>query len=179
MAATIGLKDTVLRWLINSVMSESAKYALEQVMLPQADLDSCQMLNSAGLVIHGASSKVAKTGASDTYLIAKGILEKIAASTDMPALSGTVTNAKFNVFCFDIDSAGNVTSTMGVEGADLAHVVFPPRYAGQTRIGFIIINPTGTGNFVGGTTNLDDATVVPNAVYVSPTGSWDPSILAQ
>lgn len=33
--------------------------------------------------------------------------------------------------------------------------------------GYVIINPTGTGNFVGGTTALDDGTVVPNAVYVN------------
>jgi hypothetical protein len=41
-------------------------------------------------------------------------------------------------------------------------------------VGFLIIHPSGTGNFVGGTTALDDATVVPNAVYVSPTGAFDP-----
>jgi hypothetical protein len=34
-------------------------------------------------------------------------------------------------------------------------------------IGFVIVNPTGTGDFVGGTTDLDDATVAPNAVYVN------------
>jgi hypothetical protein len=43
-------------------------------------------------------------------------------------------------------------------------------------IGFVIINPTGTGPFVGGTTALDDATVVPNAVFVNVTGAFDPSI---
>jgi len=41
-------------------------------------------------------------------------------------------------------------------------------------IGFAIINPTGTGNFVGGTTPLDDATVVPNAVYIDTPYPLDP-----
>ena len=31
----------------------------------------------------------------------------------------------------------------------------------EVSIGFVIINPTGSGSFVGGTTALDDATVVP------------------
>lgn len=41
----------------------------------------------------------------------------------------------------------------------------------------MIINPTGTGDFVGGTTALDDATVVPNAVYLNGNiGPFDPSV---
>jgi hypothetical protein len=93
----------------------------------------------------------------------------------MPALSGTVVNATFNVFCFFVDSGGTVTSAMGTAGASLAAVQFPQFPVKKTMIGFVIINPTGTGNFVGGTTALDDATVVPNAVYVSPSGGFDPA----
>jgi hypothetical protein len=33
------------------------------------------------------------------------------------------------------------------------------------------VHPTGTGNFVGGTTALDDGTVVPNAEYYDFVGS--------
>ena len=43
----------------------------------------------------------------------------------------------------------------------------------------MIINPTGTGNFVGNTTALDDVTVVPNAVYVNTIGAFDPTVLIQ
>ncbi|MDE2020869.1 MAG: hypothetical protein KGJ13_11085, partial [Patescibacteria group bacterium] len=141
------------------------------------DRESTCPLNSAGLVIHGAAGTVPKTGSSDCYLIANGILQKITASTDMPALSGTVVNATFNVFCFFIDSAGTKTSAMGTAGTTLAKVVFPQFPKQKALIGFIIINPTGTGNFVGGTTALDDGTVVPNTVYVSPTGGFDPACL--
>ena len=42
---------------------------------------------------------------------------------------------------------------------------------GEVVIGYVIINPTGTGNFVGGTTELDDSTVVPNAVFVNTQGA--------
>lgn len=88
----------------------------------------------------------------------------------MAALAGTVTNAKFNVFAFYVDAAGTLTSAMGTEGATLTAVVFPTVATTKAVIGFVIINPTGTGNFVGGTTALDDATVVPNAVYVNTPG---------
>ena len=43
--------------------------------------------------------------------------------------------------------------------------------------GLIIINPTGTGNFVGNTTPLDDGTVAPNAAYVNNIGPFDPTVL--
>ena len=85
----------------------------------------------------------------------------------MAALAGTVTNAKFNVFAFTVNAAGTLATRMGVEGATLGGITFPTIPDGEVVIGYVIINPTGTGNFVGGTTVLDDATVVPNAVYVN------------
>ena len=60
---------------------------------------------------------------------------------------------------------------MGVEGATRAAVVFPTVPTNEAVAGFVEINPTGTGNFVGGTTVLDDATVVPNASYVNIIGA--------
>ena len=164
--------DTMQRW-VNGVRDAHSRFALTRLLYPLFDRESSAPLTSAGLVIHGASSTLAKLGASDFYALANGVLVKIAASTDMPALVGTVTNAKFNVFCFFVDSGGTKTSAMGTEGATLAALSFPQFPEGKALIGFVIINPTGTGNFVGGTTNLDDATVVPNAVYVSPTGGFD------
>lgn len=140
--------------------------------------DRAQLLASGGLVIHGALSPLAKTANTiyATPLNAAGtpVLVKQAAA-DMAALSGTVTNTKFNVFCFFIDSGGTLSTVMGTEGATLAAVQFPAFDGSKVCIGFVIINPTGTGNFVGGTTNLDDATVVPNAAYVNTTGSFNPS----
>ena len=49
------------------------------------------------------------------------------ANTDMAPLSGTVTNGRFNVFCFFIDAAGGLTSAIGVESITLAGVRFRPR----------------------------------------------------
>jgi hypothetical protein len=168
--------DTLYRWM-EAIVPNSTARQVRAVLEPVYDRMSSVALTSSGLVIHGAGSALAKTGASATYLVANGVLQKIAASTDMPALVGTVTHAKFNVYCFFIDSAGTVTSAMGTEGAALGNIAFPQFPQKKALVGFIIINPTGTGNFVGGTTALDDATVVPNAVFISATEGFDPYVL--
>lgn len=137
------------------------------------DRFSSQIFNSAGLAIATTTTQV-KT-ANTIYGVAGGVLFTKAATDNFWTLAGTVTNAKFNVFCLFIDSSGAATAAMGKEGASLAQVVFPPMQEAKTLVGFVIINPTGTGNFVGGTTPLGDATVVPNAVYVNTVGMFDPS----
>jgi len=131
------------------------------------------VLNTGGLAIKAGGSALAKTVNTIKYFIAGNLYSKAAA--DMAALAGTVTNAKFNVYVFYADTAGTLTTAMGTEGATLADVVFPA-YDPSTKamVGFVIINPTGTGNFVGGTTALDDGTVVPNAVYVNTPFPLDP-----
>jgi hypothetical protein len=48
----------------------------------------------------------------------------------------------------------------------------------EAVFGILIVNPTGTGNFVGGTTDLDDGTVAPNAVYLNPVGAGSYSAIA-
>lgn len=140
-----------------------------------ADRYSSQPLTSAGLTIKAGGSTLAKTGASDFYASATGVLVKIAASTDMPALTGlTITAASFNVACFFVDSAGTTSVAFGTEGTTLAKVVFP-QFAiglnGKALVGFLIITYSGT--FTGGTTPLDTATTV----YVSPLGAFDPTML--
>jgi hypothetical protein len=135
------------------------------------------LLSTGGLAIKAGGSALVKAATLCKALV-DGVLVSIAANTDMAALSGTVTNAKFNVFVFTVDSEGNVYTQMGTEGAALADVIFPEIAADRAVIGFVIINPTGTGNFVGGTTALDDATVVPNAVYVNTPFPFNPNVLS-
>lgn len=134
---------------------------------------SSMVLNSAGLTI-GSSSKPKVKIANTTYAYVEGVLVK--KTTAEIVISGTVTNAKFNVYVLSIDSAGTVTAQMGTEGATIGAVVFPTVASGSAVIGFVIVNPTGTGNFVGGTTDLDDATVVPNAVYVNTNFAFLPGM---
>lgn len=168
------MQDTLSRYL-SGVPDGSARLSLRNALAPAFDRMSSKQLNSAGLT--GAAVAVPSTGGTACHAICQGVLRSITGSTAMTALSGTVTNAKFNVYVYYIDSGGTLTTVMGTEGATLAAVVIPVVPVGKAVIGFTIINPTGTGNFVGGTTLFNDATVVPNAVHVSVVGSFDPSIL--
>lgn len=135
------------------------------------------LLSTGGLAIKAGGSAIVKAGTLCKAIV-NGTLLSIAANTDWAALSGTVTNAKFNVFVFCITADGTKTTLMGTEGATLGAVVLPTIPADTAVVGFVIINPTGTGNFVGGTTALDDATVVPNAVYVNTPFPFQPQILS-
>ena len=170
------MKFTIQQMLQN-VSAAKDKEALAAILAYVADSLSTVALNSAGLVIKAGGSALVKTGGSDFYALVRGTLVKIASATDMAALSGTVTNAKFNVFCYFVDASGTKTTVMGTEGSTLGALKFPDFPLDKCLIGFTIINPTGTGNFVGGTTAIDDVTVVPNAVHVSPIGGVDPTVL--
>lgn len=134
-------------------------------------------ISSAGFAANGA---LVRAVSGVHALMSDGRTGRIvakAANTDMPALAGTVVNATHNVFVFYMDNAGNLTSVMGIAGSSLSAVTFPDIPAGRACLGYVYINPTGTGNFVGGTTTLGDVTVVPNAVYVNVVGPFDPTLI--
>ena len=153
----------------------TVRYALYLLLKPLKERYRTCVHATAGLVIKAGSSALVKTGAAVCHLTVKGKNRRIAAATDMPALVGTVTNAMHNLFVFTIDEAGTTYVQMGTEAAAEASVRWPALNPERAIIGYIKVNPTGTGNFVGGTTALDDATVVPNVVYISPVGMFDPT----
>lgn len=135
---------------------------------------STHCLSSAGLVIKAGGSALVKA-ATAFYAVVGGVIVTKGANTDMAALSGTVLTTLFNVFVFYVDAAGTLTSSMGTAGATLAAVVPPATPLTKAAIGMLIVNPTGTGSFVGGTTAIDDATVAPGALYVNFTSAFRPT----
>lgn len=156
---------------LGGVANESVRAALSPTLLALADRMSSQATSTAGLVIFGAASPLAKTGAAAFQGVAQGVPVTIAASTTLPALVGTITAGSFNVFCFFIDRAGVVTVARGIEGTTLAKVTFPQFPQGKALVGYLIV--TSGSTFTGGTTALDAATVN----FVSPVGAFDPTIL--
>lgn len=163
--------DTVRRYL-SAIADVRLARAIRAVVDPLADRYSTQPLNSAGLVIKAGGSALAKTGASDFYASVAGVLVKIAAATDMTALTGlNISAGKFNVALFFVDSAGVVTLAYGTEGATVGAVVFPQFPAKKALIGMLII--TYASAFIGGTTPLDTATTV----YINAVGPFDPTVL--
>lgn len=145
--------------------------------LRQNDLSVC--LSSGALAIHGASSTLAKVATALRYLGTAGVggapVFGLLAAQDLPALVGTVNHGAFGGWVFTVSDDGTGVQTLHsraiTPGATRAAMVFPAVPTNEAVLGFVEIAPSGTGNFVGGTTNLDDGTVVPNAVYVNTVGS--------
>ena len=149
--------------------------SLREVILILQSALTHTLLTTGGLAIKAGGSAIVKTVNTISYQIAGIFYTKAAA--DMAALVGTVTNAYFNVYCFYVDASGTLTTSMGTQATTKAGVVFPAHVDGKVMIGHLLVNPTGTGNFVGGTTVLDDATVVPNAVYTNTLGGFVPAVV--
>jgi len=164
------MQNTVTQQL-GAMVETRDKDALRPLLRALADRFSSCATSTAGLVIKAGGGTLAKTGAVAFAGVASGVPVAIAAATDMPALVGTITAAKYNVFCFFIDSASTVTVAMGTEGATIAAVKFPPFPEGKALVGYLVITHSST--FTGGTTALDTATTV----YVSPVGAFDPTII--
>jgi len=133
--------------------------------------------NSAGLVI-GSSSKAKPKIANTVHAMIDGALVKKTTAEITLTTANNVANAKFNVIALLMNAAGTVTPTNGTAADTLAAVVFPAIPLDAVCVGYVIVNPTGTGGFVGGTTEFDDATVVPNAVFISCVGPFNPNTLS-
>ena len=166
------MTDTIQQWLETIPISGKGRFNLLNILGSIGDRYSSCAISSAGLAIKAGGSTLAKTGSAVTNLVANGIPVAIAASTDMPALTGiNVTAASFRIVCFFIDSASVVTVAAGTEGTTLALCTWPAFPAGKALVGSLTI--THSSAFTGGTTPLDTATTT----YNSPTGAWDPSVL--
>lgn len=158
--------------LLAPIGAAADRQAAQNAIGPLADRYSSCALNSAGLAIKAGGSALAKTGSSDFYAVVNGTTVKIAASTDMPALTGIdITAGYFNVVCFFVDAAGTLTAVAGTQGATLGAVKWPTFPPQKALVGALII--TYASAFTGGTTPLDTATTV----YLSPTGPFDPNAL--
>lgn len=105
-----------------------------------------------------------------------------ASSLAMAALVGTINNGKWGLWEVRVAADGaTVTSAAGLlTGTNKVDLTLPVGIPGPAiTLGFIIVHPTGAGNFVGGTTALDDATVVPNTEYYDLVGTTAPRGYAQ
>ena len=157
---------------VNNTGSALDEQALGTPLKAVADRMSSCALVTAGLVIKAGGGVLAKTGASTSYYLANGHYVSIASGTDMPALTGlTISAGKYNAVVFYIDMTGTTSVAWGQEGATAAAVVFPQTPPGKAIVGFLMI--TYASAFTGNSTALDTATTV----YISPVGSFDPSIV--
>ena len=164
---------------LKSIVDPAISYALYLMLKPMTERYRTLCLAAPAPVIKAGGSALAKTGATITHYMIKGKSGQIAAGTDLPAFSGTVTADMFNVFVFTVDSAGTKALTMGTEAATEAAVKWPNINPEHAILAFIKVNPTGTGPFIGGSTALDSATVfttpAADLLYVSCVGMSFPN----
>lgn len=121
-------------------------------------------LSDVGAAIGTTKAKV-KTAAAADYLV-DGVFYTLAISDDFWTLTDfDCTNAMYNKCLLCIDDQAAMQIGAGTEAATAAGVVLPAPPADSAVVGVLQVNPTGTGNFVGGTTDLDDGTVIPNATF--------------
>lgn len=144
--------------------ANAAKGSLAYELTKQVNTSRNAILTDPGLAIKASSSALAKH-ANTIYAIVDGVLVK-KTTGDMPAIAGTIPTDTFGLFVWVIESSGTLSQLTVAKGATLADIVLPDFPVNKTVVGALIIAPTGTGDFVGGTTALDDATVVPAAVYL-------------
>lgn len=171
------MQNNIAQYL-NSVPDSQSRKFLQILFNVIADRFSAQMLSPAAIVIFGAGSANAKTGANAVLALTNNgttsSLVSVAAATVLTPFAGATLINTFNVYTFYVDGAGTVTAAMGTAAATLAGVVFPPTPQGKALIGGFTVNPTA-GTFTGATTLLDAANT--NVVYFSPSGALDPTIL--
>jgi len=121
-------------------------------------------LSSGGIGIATTTTKV-KTSNTITYII-NGEFKSKSASDPCWDLTGfNCSNGKYNKCLLYLDADGNASIGAGIEADAADDVVLPSLPSDKAVVGMVQVHPTGTGDFTGGTTDLDDATVVPNATY--------------
>jgi hypothetical protein len=115
-----------------------------------------------GLTIGSGSKKAVKL-ANTIFGVSNGVLQQ--KTTAEVAISGSCAHGNWNIFLVFLAAGGTLSVVQGTEAATLAAVGLPATPSNAICIGGVIVNPTGTGAFTGGTTDLDDGTVTPNALY--------------
>lgn len=162
----------LIQTLNNGMSDKRDAYELSGVLSDVYNRFRSCCLQTATLAIVGAGNAGAKTTTASYYTV-EGILRTIAASTNLPALTGiNIAQNKVNVAVFTVDKAGTIRVQAGTAAATLPGVRFPELEPTRAVIGILIIAPTSAA-FVGGTTALDGTAA--NTVYISPIGPFDPS----
>lgn len=128
--------------------------ALERTYLKNAFL-----LAAPTLMIKAANSKLVKSGAAFSALVAGVKVEK-SANTDMPMPLGTVAATKFAAWAFDMPSTGTIvvstkTADQATEAAAIA--ALPALAINHVRLGWVVLKNGTEANWVGNTDNLDAA----------------------
>lgn len=145
--------------------ANAASGSLAEVQAAISNQLASGVLEDPGLRIKGGSASALAQAQNAFRAIAGGSLSEQTANTDMPALSGTVANGEHGFWFFTVDSSGSLSTLTLATAANLGDITMPDFPDDEAIVGAVYVNPTGTGDFEGGTDDLDDGTVTPNAVF--------------
>ena len=149
---------------VSQSAANAGKGSLAYELARRSNQRSSGVLRSPGLRVKGGSASAIVQNENVFEAIVADVLVRKAQS-DMPALVGTVVTTAFGLWVFTMDAAGTTAVTALASGATIGAIQVPSIATDVVLLGGLLVNPTGTGSFVGGTTVLDDVTVVPNAVF--------------
>lgn len=176
---TVRLPTTILAGAADQVVPHGLARTPDHIFIVEMnELEGAKKALLAQCFIHGAIAIATllpqiQTVAASEYCVG-GIMYDLAATDNFWDLTGfNVTNAMYNLCLLCVDNLGAMQIGIGTEAAALANVVLPDTPANSCVIAMVEVNPTGVGNFVGGTSDLNDAGIVPNAVYTDLAGHPD------
>lgn len=150
---------------LQQVDDHAARFNLLQAFY---SLHNSQVLSSFGLTAT-ASAALGRTGATVGWAMVNGVAVKVAASTNLPAITtaSSMTTGQKTVIGYYVNAAGTITAVAGDVVAAAQALRFPNNPTTDVVcIGYIIIEAAAT--FTGGTTALDAANITTS--FISLTG---------
>jgi hypothetical protein len=128
------------------------------------------MALSHGSLAQGTTPAKVKTVTTTINFLIDGIFYSKAPTDDLWTLTGlNCANGKYCRAILLLDSGGNASIVVSNQADSVRALSNPPIPDGKCVVGTLTVHPTGTGNFTGGTTALNDGTVVPNADLTNAT----------
>lgn len=150
---------------LQQVDDHAARFNLMQAFY---SLHNSQVLSSFGLTATAATA-LGKTGATAAWALVNGVAVKVAASTNLPAITtaSSMVSGQKTAIGYYVNAAGTITAVAGEVVAAANALKLPNNPTTDVVcIGYIIIEAAAT--FTGGTTNLDAANITTS--FISLTG---------
>lgn len=143
-----------------------------QILAAMAYVGNNQPLSDCG-INNAASALVFRTGGTARLAIAGGFLQRVAANTNFPALTGLSVPASSKVLiAHTIDRGGNLNQFWGPISPVVAGCTFPDLPLENAVLGLVLLENNSASAFTGGTTALDAANIV--LTYANSPGSVSP-----
>lgn len=143
-----------------------------QILASMAYVGNNQPLSDYA-INNAATALVFRTGSNARLAIAGGVLQRIAANTSLPALTGlSVPTGSKVLIVHTIDRGGNLGQYWGPISPAVGGCTFPDLPLDNAVLGLVLLENATGSTFTGGTTALDTANIT--LTYANSPGSVSP-----